>query len=411
MNRSLILLLVFLALPAAAQPLTLPDALARVEAEHPDLGRLQAALAANRGQRLLGYGIDAPTVSYAREGIDGDGFAEQRFVFSQGVASPVATYYGLRRIDTEADALRLDLAARRSLLRMGVEKAFVDVMYAERLIELRTEAVDLAQQFLEAARLREEMGESAGLETMRAEIGLAEAEAALFEAQQVLAQARVTVAAATAIDADREVVTPAPLAFHPVDVSRYDVFQPLTALPEAQSARTSVEAAQFGVREARGALFPGLAVEVFPQDFGDGFNSVGFQIGLRIPIPGTPSYRGPKAVAQARLREREYAREATAVQLGAEAEASWTGYLAARDAVLRYRSAIGPRADTLVARSQEGYLLGEVPLFALLDAQRTALAAEERYAAALRDYSHRLVELERFTGRSLVFPDALAASR
>ena len=144
---------------------------------------------------------------------------------------------------------------------------------------------------------------------------------------------------------------------------------------------------------------------MFPQDFGDGFNSVGFQVGLRIPIPGTPSYRGPRAVAQARLRERQYVRETTAVQLAAEAEAAWTGYVAARDAVLRYRDTIGPQADTLVARSQEGYLLGEVPLFALLDAQRTALAAEERYAVALRDYAHRLVELERFTGRALAFPE------
>ena len=397
--------------PAQAQPLTVYDALARVEAEHPDLGRLQAALAANRGQRLLGYGIDAPTVSYAREGIDGDGFAEQRFVFSQGVASPVATYYGLRRIDTEADALRLDLAARRSLLRMGVEKAFVDVMYAERLIGLRAEALDLARQFVEAARLREEMGESAGLETMRAEIALAEAEAALVEAEQVRAQARVTVAAATALGAAVDVETPGPLAFRSVDVTRDAVFDVVPSMPELRSAHESVAAADLGVREARGALFPGFAVEVFPQDFGDGFNTVGFQVGLRIPIPGTPSYRGPRAVAQARLQNQTWAREATAVHLAAEAEATWTGFVAARDAVLRYRSTVGPQADTLVARSQEGYLLGEVPLFALLDAQRTALAAEERYAAALRDYTYRLVELERFTGRPLAFPepDGLAA--
>jgi cobalt-zinc-cadmium efflux system outer membrane protein len=406
MNRPLaILFVLLLAVPATAQPLTLSDALVRVETEHPDLGRLRAALAVNRGQRLLGYGIDAPTVSYAREGIDGGGFAEQRVVFSQGVASPVATYYGLRRIDTEADALRLDADARRSLLRVGVEKAFVDVMYAERLIALRAEALDLAQQFLEAARLRESMGEAAGLETMRAEIALAEAEAALVEAERTREQARVTVAAVAALDADVEVVTPGPLTFHSVDVTRDDVFGRLSALPEWQSAATSVDAAGLGVRESKGALFPGFAVEVFPQDFGDGFNSVGFQVGLRIPIPGTPSYRGPKAVAQARLREREWVREATTVQIAAEAEAAWTGYVAAREAVVRYRETIGPRADTLVARSHEGYLLGEVPLFALLDAQRTALAAEERYAAALRDYTLRLAELERFVDRPLVFPD------
>ena len=405
MNRTLIFLLMLLALPVTAQPLTLPDVLARVEAEHPDFGRLQAALAANRGQRLLGFGLDAPTVSYAREGIDGAGFAEQRIVFGQGVASPVATYYGLRRIDTEADALRLDLAARRSLLRVGVEKAFIDVMYGERLIELRTEALNLARQFVEAARLREEMGESAGLETMRAGLALAEAEAALTEAERTREQARLAVAAVAALGTHVEIVTPGPLAFHSAGVTRDDVFSGLSALAEVRSASASVSAARLGMREATGALFPGIAVEVFPQDFGEGFNSVGFQIGLRIPIPGTPSYRGSRAVAEARLREREWAREATAAGLAVEAEAAWAGYVNAREAVARYRDATGPQADTLVARSHEGYLLGEVPLFALLDAQRTALAAEERYAAALRDYLVRLADLERFTGRALVFPD------
>ncbi|MEP0548886.1 MAG: TolC family protein [Rhodothermales bacterium] len=397
--------------PAQAQPLTVYDALARVEAEHPDLGRLQAALAVNRGQRLLGFGLDAPTLSYAREGIDGDGFAEQRFVFGQSLASPFATYFGLRRIDAEADALRLDAEARRTLLRQNVEQAFVGVMYAERLIELRAEAVALADQLVEAARLREDVGEAAGLETMRAEIERAGAEAALVEAEQALARSRLVVAAAAALGAEVEVVTPGPLAFRPVDVARADVVGGLPSLPEAQSARASVAAAGLGVREAKGARFPGLAVEVFPQDFGDGFNTVGFQVGLRIPIPGTPSVRGPRAVAEARLREQTWAREATAIQLAAEAEAAWTGYRAALAQVTRYRDVVGPQADTLVARSYEGYLLGEVPLFALLDAQRTALAAEERYAAALRDYFLRLAELERFTGRALVFPGALAASR
>ena len=407
MKRHVVLFFLAAALltgPAAAQPLTLYDALARVEAEHPDLGRLQAALAVNRGQRLLGYGTDAPTVSYAREGIDGGGFAEQRVVFGQSLASPVATYYGLRRIDTEADALRLDLAARRSVLRTSVEQAFVQAMYAERLVALRTEALALAEQLVEAAQLREEMGEAAGLETMRAEIALAEAEAALVEAEQTGAQARLAIAAAAALP-NATVETPGPLAFHPVDVTRDDVFGGVAAMPELRSAQTNVAAANFGVREARGALFPGLAVEVFPQDFGDGFNTVGFQVGLRIPIPGTPSHRGPKAVAEARLRQQTWAREATSRTLAAEAEAAWTGYRAALSQVTRYRDILGPRTDTLVARSHEGYLLGEVPLFALLEAQRTALAAEERYAAALRDYYLRLAELERFVRRSLVFPE------
>lgn len=402
MTRLLTLsLLMLLAVPAPAQPLTVHDVLARVEAEHPDLGRLRAALAANRGERLLGYGIEAPTLSYAREGIGDGGFAEQRVSVGQAVASPVATYYGRRRIDTEAGALQLDLAARRALLRQHVAKAFVDAMYTERLIALRAEAVGLAEQFLDAARLREEMGEAAGLETMRAEIGRAEAEAALADAERLRAQAYVAIAAAAALDGD--VVTPGPLTFRPADVTRDEVFGRLATLPEVRSAQSGVDAARLGVREARGALVPGLAVEVFSQDFGDGFDHLGFQVGVRIPIPGTPSYRGSRAVAEARLQERAWAQEATALQLAAEAEAAWGGYEAALAAVTRHREALGPQADTLVARSHEGYLLGEVPLFALLDAQRTALAAEERYAAALRDYAHRLVELERFTGRALVF--------
>ncbi len=394
--------------PAQAQPFTVYDALARVEATHPDLGRIEAALAANRGERLMGYGFSVPTVAYAREGIAGTDFAEQRIVVGQSIASPFATYYGLRRIDAEGEALRLDLDARRALLRMAVEKAFVDVMYAERLAALRTEAVALSRQLVEAARLRESVGEAAGLETMRADLGLAEAEAALAEAELLLEQARVAAAATATLGPGIAIKTPGPLTFRPADVARAEVFERLPALPEVRSAQAGVAAAGLGVREVRGARFPGLSVEVFPQDFGNGFERFGFQIGLRIPIPGTPSYRGARAVATARLRDRTWLGEATALRLAAEADATWSGYQAARAAVLRYRERTGPQSDTLIARSQEGYLLGEVPLFALLDAQRVALAAEERYAAVLRDYTHRLVELERFTGRMLVFGEIAA---
>lgn len=402
----LILVLAVAAAPSAAQPLTVYDALAHVETAHPTLGQLRAALAINRGERRLGYGLDAPTVSYAREGIGDGTFSEQRFVVGQTVASPVASYYGRQRLDAEAEALRLNLDAQRSLLKASVEKAFVEAMYAERLIALRMEALALARQLAAAAAEREASGEASGLETMRAEIGLYEAEAALAEAEQRQAQAQVAIAAAVALEPDVAVVTPGPLAYRAVAVTRAEATDGLAALPEAQRAQARLDAARLGVRAARTAWVPDLVAEVFPQDFGRGFDRIGFQVGLRIPLPGTPAYRGARGIAEGRLRERTWMQEAATQQLAAEAEAAWRGFAAARAAVLRYRTDVGPQTDTLVARTHEGYRLGEVPLFALLDAQRAALAAEERYAAALRDYTWRLIDLERFTGRRLAFPNA-----
>ncbi len=400
----LFLLVGIAAVPRAqSQPMTVYDALSRVETEHPAIGSVEAAMGINSGQRLLGFGIDVPTFQYAREGMAGTAYNEQRFVLGQAIASPVATYYGLRRISTERDALRSSLDARRTALRAGVKKAYVDVMFAERILQLRTRSVELSEQLLEAAQLRESAGESAGLETMRAEIGLAEAEAALVEAERASSEARTYVGAATALGTNVDVVSPGPLDYLPVRLSRADALGSIEALPVVRQSEQSVMAARLGVQEARGALFPGAAFEVFPQDFGDGFNHWGFAVGLRLPLPGTPAYRGARAVARATLQQRQYESQATLATVSAEAELAWAGYEKSLEEVLRYRDRIAPQADTLVERSQEGYLIGEVPLFALLDAQRTALAAQERYARALQTYTHRLVDLERFTGRELVF--------
>lgn len=390
------------ALPSRAQPLTVYDALARLEAGHPELGRLDALLAANRGERLLSFGLEAPTLAYAREGIAGTAYAEQRLVLGQRLAAPLASYYGRRRLDAEAEALRYGRAARQARLREQVKKAFVEVQYAELLVALRHEGVSLAEQLIAAARLREEAGAAAGLETMRAEIDLAEAEAALAEAEHLRAQA-LTAAAAAAAAPTAQVVPPGPLTFVAPGVAREQVLGRLAGLPAAREAEAYLGAARIGVREGRATRLPGLSAEVFAQDFGGGFNRLGFQIGLQIPLPGTPAGRAPRLLAEAVLQERTWAREAQVRALAAEAEALWRAYLDTQALVVRYRDGLVPLADTLTARAHEGYLIGEVPLFALLDAQQTLLTARSRYAAALRDYTLRVVELERFTGAAYVF--------
>ena len=61
------------------------------------------------------------------------------------------------------------------------------------------------------------------------------------------------------------------------------------------------------------------------------------------------------------------------------------------------------RAQELLARTREGYQVGEINLLALLDTQRTYLASELRYYNALRDYYLHLIELEQFLGDEVIF--------
>lgn len=403
--------------PAAAQTddqLGVVEAIDLAQRQNPRLGQVRQQIRFKAGEWWTAWGLQAPQLIYFREGIDGGtGFAEQRWGLSQRVDFPLHTYYRLRRVGTEQDALSLTLDAEQTRVQGDVKKAYTDLLYTQELVHLRTEEVRLSEQLVEAATVRVEVGEASELELMKAEIQAAEAQSNLEDARRQFQDARYALFTVVGLDPDQqryEIAFPDTLVYLDVAINQSDVLGRLGQQPALRSARRHQEAARLGIKQTRSALLPALTVDLYQQDFGSGFDQYGFQVGLKLPLWLVPNFRGEMRQARAEAQQWAWREDAVFLDLKQQAEQAWHGYETAQQTIDRFRTTVQPRSDELLRRTLEGYRLGEIDLLALLDTQRTYLAAQLRYYETLRDYYHQLIDLERFLNQDIVFNPAYVNS-
>ena len=408
----LLLCLAFVvAQPAAAQPdqLSVYDAIALAEVQSPLLNRLRAQLEGQEGLRLTAFGLQAPEVRYGREGIrsmPGPDYAEQRWVLTQTVDFPLQSYYRLRRIGTEGDALAAQLEAERALLRARVKRSYTGLVYAQELVHLRRQEVQLGNALLQAVITRVEVGEAAELDQMKVEIQLAEAQSNLEEAERTFHQERYALFNVIGLDPEDQrygIQFPDTLIYFNADIDQEDVLASLGQQPELRSADLRLDAARLGIKQNKSAVLPRMMISYFPQDFGTGYNAHGFEVGFSLPVWFFLNNRGEVRQARAEAQQRSWERQAVYLDLKKQVEQVWHGYETSQRTIQRFNEVVQARADELLRLTQEGYELGELDLLTLLDTQRTYLSSQQRYYNALRDYYNDLIDLERFVGRDLVF--------
>lgn len=384
-----------------AQTYSAAEVLRFVETEHPLVAVWEAELVAKRAVDQQALAWDEPLVGYAREGIgDGVDYVEQRFVLSQTLPSFGQRRYARHRMAAEQTALVWQHRDQRLALQAAVKDALITAQYAQQMVSLHAEASILAERVVHAAQLREAAGEQAGLETMRAQMAWEAARLAHAQTEAAYREAVEAVRRIAALPAGVTLAAVPPLVFADVAVTQAEVEAALPSVPTLQRARAQVQATEFGVQEARNAWMPQLSADVFPQDFGDGFTSMGFQVGVRLPLPGGVAVRSPKRIAQAHLREAQERVLLAERSIQRDATSAWAGYEAARAHVLRYHDSIAPQADTLLVAMQQGYVRGEVSLVGLLDAQQAALRAQVQYTEVLYIYLKRVLTLERLMQRT-----------
>lgn len=410
----LVLLLVFAAVrPAAAQDppgvtnqLGVYEAIDLARARSPKLHQLRQQVDAKGGEWLTSFGLNAPELVYAKEGITGGAYDERRWGISQTIDFPLQSYYRLRQVDTQRSALSLDVEAALNDLTVAVKKAYTQLLYTQEILHLRLEEVRLARALQDAASVRVEVGEASELELMKADIGLAEAESKLEAASQQFQNARYALFNVIGLDPEEQVYEihfPDTLAYINITIDQEHALQRIAVQPEMQSAVMNQEAARLGIRKTRSALLPGLKVDLFRQDYGTGYDQFGFQVGLSVPLWLFSNHRGRMQMARAEAQRWSWQQQAVSLDLKKEIEQVWHSYETSKRTIERYQTAIRGRADELLRLTQEGYRIGELDLLTLLDTQRTYLASQQRYYDALHDYYFHLIDLERYLGEDIVF--------
>lgn len=403
-----IFLLLFSHLQAQENKITVREALEMAFQNNPELNRAADQIDIERSLRGSALGLKSPELYYYREGIEDDLFSEQSWGISQSIAFPLTGYYQGKKVSADIEAAQMQLEAVETDVRADVKLAYTELAYAIKKIELFEREAELAEELRQTAEIRLEEGESTELDLIQAEIQLTQSQNALREAEKLRNDARYALFSIIGLDPDEQmygITYPDTLAFIDVTIRQDEIMSRLDQHPEVLSSERNVEASSRAISAAKSEFLPNIRFDYYRQDFGNGYDFNGFEVGVSVPLwfglnEGKKVQRAKAARSQAewRLREKN-------LSVKENAEKAWHGYEASRQKIQSHMDVIESRSATLLELTREGYRMGELDLLRLLEAQRTYLQGQQMFYQTLKDYYVQLIELERYLPNEIVFTD------
>lgn len=378
--------------------LTESEALAQLGRETPRAVAARAAVDVARADILAAARWPNPRVTFNREAVAG--VAENMFMVAQPL--PVT---GRRRLEVNAATARVDASAARSddrirRVRADLRLAFTNLWTAQ---ERERELIRSQGRLSELAGIlgkREDAGEAAGFDRLRAERevlnveadrGLAATERA--QAQAILASYVLAARDGSALEAVRPAAPAGALPTVDELMARAE-----TTRGEFLALSRELDAAGFAERAAGRRAIPEPEVVAGTKSSNAAGGDIGSIVSVHLTVPLFDRGRPERAAAQARSRqvraETDVLRQTIRSQI-----AAWHAAVVERRAVAeRHRAALIAGADQIERIAQVSYEAGERGVLELLDAYRTASSARLRQAqldAAVREAE---IELEFVSG-------------
>jgi cobalt-zinc-cadmium efflux system outer membrane protein len=383
---------------AQTMPLTESQVVAQLGAGSPRVVAARAAVDVARADILAAARWPNPRVTFNREAVAG--VAEDMFMVAQPL--PIT---GRRRFDISAATARVEASASRAedqirRVRAEVRLAFTDLWSAQERERELARSRDRLNELAGILGRREDAGEAAGFDRLRAEREVIDVDASRAIAAAERAQAQAVLAsflAAPPATAAIEAVRPAsPGSMLPtVDelMARAE-----TSRGELAALARDLDAAGFAEQAAGRRAIPEPEVVAGTKTSNAAGGDVGSIVSVHVALPLFDRARPEKALAQARGRqvraEADVLRQTIRAQISA-----WRAALVERRAMAeRHRAAIGSGTDQIERIAQVSYEAGERGILELLDAYRIGAAARVRQAeldAAVREAE---IELEFVSG-------------
>lgn len=340
-------------------------------------------------------------------------------------------------------ASRLDEEEARSLVTVGVQRAYLDVLFANRFVELQTDNVSLAASRVSQVEQLQQAGRSARYDVLRARVEHANLEPLLIQARNDRDLALLELKRLLNIPMERElqlttIIDPAGVQAMLTSMSDTTVAPDRASI---RSAEFEAHARRTGITIARGEFLPTATITFntgyqafpprgsgFPDRFGEAANQYCAQgapstqqcqnggwfsdrtINATISFPIFDGLRAKSnfdlARAQARLAD---------VRLKQERERVAVEVARARAELDRARSLFNARQQTS-AEAQEAFQLASLRFnrglstqLEVSDAQVALLTAQSVEARATYDLYLASAELARALGRPIPFPPSVPA--
>ena len=394
--RKIAWLCLLLAGPASAQSLSLDQALNAAFAQNPELAAVGREIGIAEGERRQAGLLPNPELSWEVEDT-------RRNTSTTTVTLSQALELGGKRgarievAEAGQAVARLELERQRNGLRADVIQAFHAALRAQTALELAQQSQALTERGLRVVEGRVRAGQSSPVEATRAQVQLAQAQAAVRRAQTERSVAWQALARLTgSAEVGFERLDSASLSPGPAPRA-----EPLLAKVEQTAdwrlAAAQVERGEAGLGSEKAQRIPNLTVSLGSQYSREDRERVNV-VGLSMPLPLFDRNQGNVLAAARRSDQARDLRNAVDLRLRSETRSALDQWATAMGEVQAYDRTILPSAQQAVDTATRGFEMGKFAFLDVLDAQRTLIEARGLYLDALASATAARAQVERIYG-------------
>lgn len=382
-----------LAVPSAANALSIGEAVRRALAANPDLSAVRREWEATAGTLLQAGLRPNPEAGFVQEDIRAG-----RRTSTLQVTVPIerggkrdARIAVASRVREQAE---LGIDQYRADVRAAVMANYFEVLLAKERLKLAQESLTLSSGSADAASKRVQAGKVSPVEETRARVAQAAAQAELARAESDVRTARQRLSALWGDSVSSYGDIAGSLVLPAEGLPDEFVYQRLQTSPQLRRARLEVERwrAQVRLENARSVVDVAVTAGA-KRDQASGTTMA--VVGISVPIPLFDRNQGN--IAEAISREYKAQDELTAaeVRLTSQVSQAREQLRAARTEALTLQRDAVPGARSAYQAASQGFTLGKFSYLEALDAQRTLIGTQAQYLRALSDTYQAAAELER----------------
>jgi len=379
--------------------LTEAEALARLSSESPRVRAIRTGTDIVRAEALFARRWPNPRFTLDRESVAG----VTEYLTMVGQPLPITGRRGLEVQSAtalvDASAARTDDSLRRA--RSDMRLAYAQLVTAQARERTLTEARDRLQGLADILAKRENAGDAAGFDRLRAEREVSDLDADLSAAATDRARAQATIASffADTTDSSRIIAT-SEAAVTLGDIPSVDalVERALMIRGEFVALRKEADAARFAGEAATRRRIPEPEVIAGTKSSTLGGGDIGSVVTIVAAIPLFDRGKPERALADARARQAQAQADAFRLTLRSEIEALRAAVVERRETAVRYRTAAVESAADIERIARVSYDAGERGILELLDAYRTGSTARMRQASLAFAARQAEIELEFVSG-------------
>ena len=332
-----------------------------------------------------------PQISFGEKDLWNSSLTAQKVLSSGGKIESA-----IRQAKSQTELARLGSRRTMHLIAFEAERAFLQLVSAQRELEVASQALDTAGEYLRVANTRFEMKSAAKFDVLRAEVQLQESRQDFIRAQSGIQIAHAGLIQALALPGGAFTATETGIIGAKNDISIEDALKiAYSQRPELQSSEWNIKSAEAGIALAKSENKPTLSFSAdyqrYEPESTTQLNRWSTVIAAGIPLFDGGSSRAKVRAAKARLSQQTANRDGTKNQVEKEVRQAHArmNSAAAQVAVAEKRVQF---AEEMLRITHVRYSSGMSTATEVADAQTSLTRARQGYTRAISDL--RLADAE-----------------